>query len=173
MVISFIISFLIGLIPLGILVTPRIYGSTYYTTNDALIINSTDYSNKDELKIQIAKLMNTKHSYQENILPENVYGRVSILSRSIEISSKPMPNIMYIITYTHELCHIKYFTMDERYVQYKTFVHLYESVYFKDAAIYHYWLMLSGGYSKEYNASDSIYKYLISKNINLFEVTKI
>ena len=81
---------------------------------------------KQTAHITIAKLFNTPHLYLERNLPLNQNGRSRILWRVIEIN-KNIDIHTYIITYAHELCHVRYQVGNETYTAYMTFVRLYES----------------------------------------------
>jgi hypothetical protein len=67
-------------------------------------------------------------------------------------------------TLAHELCHIKYYTNNETYTEYMTFIELYQSdnVYLKNAAewmIYEH-LVVQAHYGTAYDISYYIAEYL-------------
>lgn len=53
-------------------------------------------------------------------------GRAYIYNNRVIISDK-ISGYRFIETLAHELCHIKYYSVDETFVEYMTFVELYES----------------------------------------------
>lgn len=79
---------------------------------------------KSSAKKIINKLVKTPHIYKEKSF--DGYGRSIILFRKVEINTN-LSIEDYIVTYTHELTHIKYCTENETWVSYKTFKTLYES----------------------------------------------
>lgn len=79
---------------------------------------------KSSARKLIKKLVKTPHFYKEKEI--DGYGRSVILFRKVEINTNL--NIEdYVVTYTHELTHLKYCTLNETWVSYKTFKILYES----------------------------------------------
>lgn len=114
----------------------------------------------------IAKLFNTPHIYFEKDLPPQDNGISIIMWRVVQID-KDLDVHTYIVTYTHELCHVRYQVGNETYTAYMTFVRLYESnnaelqyhalIYAKD--------VISGDYSgTEYDCGYYILEYL--KGVN-------
>lgn len=81
---------------------------------------------KQTARKTIAELFNTPHIYLERDLPSNQDGRSRIMWRVIEIE-KNLDIHTYIITYAHELCHVRYQVGNETYTAYMTFIRLYES----------------------------------------------
>lgn len=79
---------------------------------------------KSSAKKLINKLVKTPHFYKEKQIDD--YGRSVILYRKVEINTN-LPIEDYVITYTHELTHLKYCTENETWVSYTTFKTLYES----------------------------------------------
>lgn len=80
--------------------------------------------NKSSVKKLISKLVKTPHTYKEKQI--DGYGRSVILFRKVEINVD-LDVEDYVVTYTHELTHLKYLTENETWVSYKTFKTLYES----------------------------------------------
>lgn len=80
--------------------------------------------NKMSARKLISKLVKTPHTYKEKQI--DGYGRSVILFRKVEINTN-LSIEDYIVTYTHELTHLKYCTLNETWVSYKTFKTLYES----------------------------------------------
>ena len=116
---------------------------------------------KNEAKKLIKTKYKTFHFYKEKNL-NNANGRSIILLRIIEIN-KNLDILTYIITYTHELTHIKYNTANETFVSYKTFIMLYESgnADFKYCALKYAQEILIGAWSgTDYDCGYYIYKYL-------------
>ena len=96
-------------------------------------------------------------------LDESLFGQ-SIVPISLVILDDELNSTQTIQTLAHELCHIKYFTNNETYTEYMTFVELYESdnIYLKNAAewmIYEH-LVLQVHYGTDYDISYYIAEYL-------------
>lgn len=79
---------------------------------------------KSSARKLISKVVKTPHFYKEKQIDD--YGRSIILYRKVEINTD-LSIEDYVITYTHELTHLKYCTLNETWVSYKTFKTLYES----------------------------------------------
>jgi len=96
-------------------------------------------------------------------LDESLYGQ-SIVPINLVLLDDSLNCVQTIQTLTHELCHIKYYTNNETYTEYMTFVELYESdnIYLKNAAewmIYEH-LALQGHVNTAYDISYYIAEYL-------------
>lgn len=121
---------------------------------------------KQTARTTIAKLFNTPHIYREKDLPPQENGRSKIMWRIVEID-KNLDVHTYIVTYTHELCHVRYQVGNETYTAYMTFVRLYES---NNAELQYHALVyaqdvISGDYSgTEYDCGYYILEYLKGAN---------
>lgn len=121
---------------------------------------------KQTARTTIANLFNTPHIYREKDLPPQENGRSKIMWRIVEID-KNLDVHTYIVTYTHELCHVRYQVGNETYTAYMTFVRLYES---NNAELQYHALVyaqdvISGDYSgTEYDCGYYILEYL--KGVN-------
>ena len=93
-----------------------------------LNFSTMNYSlTKEEAKNLISNLMNVEHKYIEtNDIPETEFANSNIASKVVKIR-QDLDLVEYIISYMHELVHIKYELYDETNTAYKTFVELYES----------------------------------------------
>lgn len=117
---------------------------------------------KQTARTTIAKLFNTPHIYREKDLPPQENGRSKIMWRIVEID-KNLDVHTYIVTYTHELCHVRYQVGNETYTAYMTFVRLYKS---NNAELQYHALVyaqdvISGDYSgTEYDCGYYILEYL-------------
>lgn len=119
--------------------------------------------NKSSAKKLISKIVKTPHTYKEKQI--DGYGRSVILYRKVEINTN-LPIEDYVITYTHELTHLKYCTLNETWVSYKTFKTLYESgnAELRYVALNYANEVLAGGYEgTDYDCGWYILKYLINK----------
>ena len=121
---------------------------------------------KQTARTTIANLFNTPHIYREKDLPAQENGRSKIMWRVVQID-KDLDVHTYIITYAHELCHVRYQVGNETYTAYMTFVRLYKNnnaelqyhalIYAKD--------VISGDYSgTEYDCGYYILEYLKGAN---------
>lgn len=81
---------------------------------------------KSEARIIVDDLYDIPHLYNEKDLSNGDLGRTLILFRIVDID-KDLDVLNYVITYAHELTHLKYWCNNETFVSFKTFVHLYES----------------------------------------------
>lgn len=118
---------------------------------------------KSSARKLISKLVKTPHTYKEKQI--DGYGRSIILYRKVEINTN-LDIEDYVITYTHELMHIKYCTENETWVSYKTFKTLYESenAELKYIALNYANKVLSGYWQgTEYDCGYYILKYLNNK----------
>ena len=121
---------------------------------------------KQTARTTIANLFNTPHIYREKDLPAQENGRSKIMWRIVEID-KNLDVHTYIVTYTHELCHVRYQVGNETYTAYMTFVRLYES---NNAELQYHALVyaqdvISGDYSgTEYDCGYYILEYLKGAN---------
>lgn len=124
---------------------------------------------KQTARTTIANLFNTPHIYREKDLPPQENGRSKIMWRIVEID-KNLDVHTYIVTYTHELCHVRYQVGNETYTAYMTFVRLYES---NNAELQYHALVyaqdvISGDYSgTEYDCGYYILEYLKGVNYGI------
>lgn len=82
---------------------------------------------KEEAKQLIANLFDVEHTYIEtNDIPETDFANSNIARKEVKIRTD-LDLVEYVISYTHELVHIKYELYDETNTAYKTFIELYES----------------------------------------------
>lgn len=124
---------------------------------------------KQTARTIIAELFNTPHIYLERGLPSNQDGRSRIMWRVIEIE-KNLDIHTYIITYAHELCHIRYQVGNETYTAYMTFVRLYESgnTELRYHALVYAQDVIGGGYSgTTYDCGYYILEYLKGVNYGI------
>lgn len=124
---------------------------------------------KQTARTTIANLFNTPHICREKDLPPQENGRSKIMWRIVEID-KNLDVHTYIVTYTHELCHVRYQVGNETYTAYMTFVRLYES---NNAELQYHALVyaqdvISGDYSgTEYDCGYYILEYLKGANYGI------
>ena len=173
------IGILIFVILLELIVIAVLLGRFYYVFayNDLEVIAykpvnfrfaQKNYTiNKEQAKQMIAGLFNVKHSYTEtNDLPETDSAN-SVIARK-EVNIRPdLPLIEYIVSYTHELVHIKYEYYDETITAYQTFVDLYESgnEELKNISLVYAQSIMDGCYKgSEYDCGYYILQYLTETN---------
>ena len=89
-------------------------------------IDATRNVPKCELKRLVDKLVGVPHFYAEKGERMQNWGYSQIMFRRVVINSH-LKGEDYVITYTHELVHLKYWCENETYTSFKTFVALYES----------------------------------------------
>ena len=121
---------------------------------------------KDTANDLINDLFNTPHIYIESDLANTNIGVATPMYRVVQIQ-KGLNLHNYIISYAHELTHVKYQVGNETYTAYQTFVLLYES---GNAELRYHALVyandvLSGGYvGTNYDVGYYILKYLKGEN---------
>lgn len=118
---------------------------------------------KSDLKHLVDKLVNTPHFYAEKGKRMQNWGYSQILFRRVVVNST-LDGGDYVVTYTHELTHLKYWCENETFVSYKTFVALYESgneILRNVAERYAYDVVTLGGFEgTEYDIGFYILRYL-------------
>lgn len=157
-----IIMIIVASISLGILIYPNLSHKTPYKYANKTIdvkYEETDFKiSNNQIRERIERLVGVKvywyseESQRDNAGASNLYFRHVIMDNTISQSD-------YIETFCHELLHFKYFTTNERFVNYKTFITLYESE-FKQVAINMAWEMQNGKVEREYNCLAQICDYL-------------
>lgn len=92
--------------------------------------------NEEIIKEEIDKLTNVNYSLSKKDLPGNVLGKANLITFHIDIEFG-LSLEMYTFTLTHEITHLKYYTVDERFTNYYAWLILYESGidYFKQVAL--------------------------------------
>ena len=123
-----------------------------------------DYGySKKEIRNKLETLTGVKwYSYKEKTLKEGNKGMSSPMLRRIVVDKNLTEN-EYIEVMCHELLHLKYNTINERYVQYHTFVTLFNSE-FRQIALNIVYKMQYGEYLYEYVCYAQIYDYLEEVN---------
>lgn len=141
-----------------------------YTTQYITIQNKPQLTlTKESACTTIAELLDTPHIYLEKDLQAQENGRSRILWRVIEIN-KNIDIHTYIITYTHELCHVRYQVSNETYTAYMTFVRLYESgnAELRYHALVYAQDVIGGGYNgTAYDCGYYILEYLKGANYGI------
>lgn len=133
-----------------------------------LRFSQINYSiNKEQAKQIIANLFNVEHSYVEtNDLPETDSANSVIARKEVKIRSD-LPLIEYVVSYTHELVHIKYEFYDETNTAYRTFIDLYESGHneLQNISLVYAQSIMEGCYKgTEYDCGYYILQYLTEIN---------
>lgn len=125
-----VILVIANLIAWGMAIYPRFSHKLevrYYEETQLEVVEVEQTLSHKQAKAKIRKLMKTPHLYFEiDIKEEGLNGRAIMMLRTVQID-KGLSIHDYIITYTHELIHLKKLTGNETYCSYMTFVHLYES----------------------------------------------
>ena len=99
-------------------------------------------------------------------LEQNVYGIANLRTREVKI--KPNLNFEHFVFFlTHELTHLKYKALNERFVNYNAFKALFESdnEYFKNIALMFADNDLKGYFPKEYSFVGHINKVILEKSV--------
>lgn len=91
---------------------------------------------EERVREEIDKLLDVNYSLLRKDLPGNILGKANLITFHIDIE----PNLsleMYTFTLTHEITHLKYYTVNERFTNYYAWLILYESGidYFKQVAL--------------------------------------
>ena len=148
---------------------PFIYFNSkeYYNAIDILqneyydnsIISLEDERYKDIVESELKPKF---YIYLEKDLKTKYTGLTLPVIRTIIIDDN-VQGYEYCITFAHEVIHLNEFTLNERYVCYKTFVYLYESEKLHDVGVWYANKQLYGYYGGEYNIADLIVDYLTNK----------
>lgn len=160
---KFVVVFIIlAVISLGALIYPNFsHKMPYREPTKVLDLRHEQIEYKvstGEIRGRIEDLVGVKlYWYSEKPLSERV-GKSNLHLRRVVMDSNA-PQSDYIETLCHELLHIKHFTASERFVNYKTFVTLYESE-FRQVAINMALEMQNGKVEREYNCLAQICDYL-------------
>lgn len=156
----YILSSLILLIPITFIILEwqlsYRYNLPYKESNLTFIeynIEEPSNTTKESLTTEINELFdNPSYKLQFNNLTSNVYGKCDVFNRTIIIKSN-ISNIFYVFSLTHELVHLTYFTLSERFCNLTAYNILYNSnnEYFENIALYFANVDLHGGFSEEYS----------------------
>jgi hypothetical protein len=136
----------------------------YAKTNEIMYFSEIDFDtnnspkNRNEIRKDIEDLLNIRFYFYEETKIEDG-GMCNPIIRKILLSSD-LTDIEYIEIFCHELCHIKYFTSNERFTQYKTWETLYNSDKYRPVANYILYKMSRRMYYKEYDCYCQILEYL-------------
>lgn len=157
-----IIFIILSVISLSILIYPNFsHRMLYREPNKTLEVQyeQTDYKlSNGEIRRSIEDLVGVKvYWYSEKSISDRA-GKSNLYVRRVVMDTNASQND-YIETLCHELIHIKHFTANERFVNYKTFTTLYESK-FRQVALNMAWEMQNGQCEKEYNCLAQICDYL-------------
>lgn len=122
---------------------------------------------KADAKQLISDLLDVEHTYIEtNDISTTDFANSSITRKEVKIRPD-LPLKEYVISYTHELVHIKYELYDETNTAYKTFVELYESGHkeLKNISLVYAQSIMDGCYKgTEYDCGYYILQYLTETN---------
>lgn len=117
--------------------------------------------NKQACKNLVKTHYNIPHFYVEKELDAVTAGRALYIPPIVFIDDG-LVGVGYITTYVHELMHIKYQTKNERFVTFQTFKTMYESgdETLRGCAMDLAYMVVCGGYEKEYDCGYYILEYL-------------
>ena len=163
------------LILLGVFYRP-LYKFNYYTNSDVVNAQQVLWEDldiqqktltKQEYKTLVEQELHISHYVlieKDTIRYKDAYGYAMPLIRTV-VLKKDLNAFYYTQTLTHELIHIKYFSADERFVDYMTFRTLYESnnEYLHNMGVI-YGIMVVEDYIKpEYSCKGQLVNYLKEK----------
>lgn len=108
----------------------------------------------------VANIIKIPHKLKYKQLNKG-WGRSNILFREVQILGN-LNNEYFILTYTHELMHLKYWCVDEMNTSYRTFVFLYESdnEILHNVGVRYMSDVLYGEYQGKYDCGYYILEYL-------------
>ena len=156
-----IICILLGIVTFE-MIYPRVaYKMEYKSANTSIYVEYKEVTNytKQEVKSKLEELLGLScYFYQEKDLGEEISG-VSYLMFRFIIIEKDLNINDYIEVLCHEMIHLKYNTLNERFTQYKTFEVLYNSE-FNQVALNIAYNMKHGIYPYEYDCYAYIVEYL-------------
>ena len=125
-------------------------------------------SEVDEYDIKVNSRVETRQKIEDIVgVPNYFYAEkdlsgahgLTVLMLRYVVIDIGLNDFDYILSVTHELCHIKYNCMNERFISFKTFEHLYNSEY-RDVAMVFAMYQSYGLYPHEYDCAEYINKYL-------------
>lgn len=156
-----IVCIILAVISLGVLIYPNFSHRMSYREPSQVTTfehEKVDYKmSTGEIRNRIEDLVGIK-SYWYSEKSMDVIGTSNLYLRHIIMDNTASQND-YVETFCHELLHIKYFTANDRFVNYKTFVTLYESE-FMQVAINMAWEMQQCYVDREYDCLAQICDYL-------------
>lgn len=128
------------------------------------------YPSMEYIILQINEQTHTNYKIQFDT--EFTGGYTRLLSNTIYINPT-LTKDSFAWTYAHEVLHHKYFTHDERFVQFETFKFMYENKikFFRYSAMIE--LRFMGNRTKEYDVRYYIYNYLKEKGVDTNEVWSV
>lgn len=164
---SFLLSMVFTLFVLLILVFVLIFNNTmeYIETDKRICFSEMSFdisnisTNRNEIRKEIGELLGVNVYFYRETKLENAMGVCNPFIREVVLSTD-LNDMEYIETICHELCHIKYFTINERFTQYKTWETLYNTNKYKPVANYILYKMSRNKYYKDYNCYYQILEYL-------------
>lgn len=116
---------------------------------------------RQEVRNKLENILGVNHYiYIEKELEDNIGGYTYPMFRCIVINTN-LSELDYVEAICHELIHLKYNTGSERFVQYQTFITLYNSE-FKQVAINIIYYLENGYYYYEYDCYAQIVEYLVA-----------
>lgn len=156
----YILSSLILLIPITFVILEwqieYRYSLPYKESNLVNIeyhIEEPSNTTKESLTKEINALFdNPNYELYFDALPFNIYGKTDIFNKRVTIRTN-ISNIYYVFCLSHELVHLTYFTLSERFCNLTAYNILYNSnnEYFVNIALYFANVDLHGGFSEEYS----------------------
>lgn len=147
------------------------YDLTHAETNFAIsllekeYVEITNHKTKEEYRQIIEKDFNCRlYIYQELDLPEGVDGQCQPLFRIIKIDTEAT-EFFYCSAFAHEMIHLTSYIQQENYVNYRTFVYLFEH---EDPEFHNYGVMMGiyslyGMYPSQYDCNGDIIQYVTTK----------
>ena len=111
---------------------------------------------------QISELFNTRHTLEFCQMTGEFRGKTNLITRKVRINEKAR-DVETVIAFAHELTHLKYYTTNETFTEYKATIILYESgiPYFVNAALINVnFIVNNGGYNNtEYECGAYLQEY--------------
>lgn len=121
------------------------------------ILSQQEYKSLLDSEIRVKPYILTRITLQQD-------GRTFVHYRFININPD-VDGVEYCVILAHEMIHLKYMIMDERFVEFTTFKTLYESKneHLHKAGCYLGLGVLNNGYLEQYNCKGEIIEYLIGE----------
>lgn len=135
-------------------VLPTVHYFDYY-------LYKPDWVTREIVREEVDKLVCVKYKYSEADLQYPTRGHANIKTNNV-VLDKDLSVLFYTFCLTHELMHIKYKSLDERFCNFKAWQTLYESDngYFRNVAMYFANLDLHGGFDYDYQFAGHVELYL-------------
>ena len=125
-------------------------------------IHTTYAELPEDWQKQVSDLFKVRHTLEFCRMSGKIHGETNLLTHKVKINERAS-DVEKVIAYAHELTHLKYYTVNETFTEYKATIILYESgvPYFRNAALINVNCIVNcGGYTNtEYDCGAYLLEY--------------